>query len=61
MGLYIASASFLLGFGLIWHIWWLATTGLLGVVALLMIRSFDYDTEYRVSAEEIAKIEAARN
>lgn len=60
MGFYIAVTSFFFGFGLVWHMWWLAVLALVTILALLMIRSFDYDTEYVVKAEEIAKIEARR-
>lgn len=60
MGFYIAGASFIFGFSLVWHIWWLASLGLLGVILLAMIRAFDYDTEYVVPSSEVARIEARR-
>jgi cytochrome o ubiquinol oxidase subunit I len=44
-GLYVAGASFVFGFSMIWHIWWFAILGLLGVVLLVIIRSFDDDRE----------------
>ncbi len=58
MGLYVALSAFLFGFGLVWHIWWLAVAGAVGVVLLIIVRSFDYDTEYVITADEVAKIEA---
>lgn len=57
MGIFIAGAAFLIGFGLIWHIWWLAALGLFGVITLLIVRSLDDETEYVVKASEIAKLE----
>jgi len=57
MGLYIAITSGIFGFAVVWHIWWVAVLALVVVLSLLMIRSFDYDTEYVVSAEEIKRIE----
>jgi len=60
IGFYIAGASFVFGFSLVWHIWWLAVIGFASVIALAMIRSFDYDTEYCVPASEVARIEAKR-
>lgn len=60
MGIYVAAGSFLLGFGLIWHIWWLAALGLLGVIIVLIIRSMDTDTERVITAEEVKRLEAAR-
>lgn len=60
MGIFIAGGSLLFGFGLIWHIWWLAIIGILGVIVLLIIRSLDENTEYVVTAAEIAAIESKR-
>ena len=57
MGLYIAITSGIFGFAVVWHIWWVAVLALVVVLSLFMIRSFDYDTEYVVSAEEIKRIE----
>lgn len=60
IGFLMSGAAFLMCFGLIWHIWWLAFVGFLGILALGLVRSFDYHTEYRVSAHEVARIEASR-
>jgi len=38
--------SLAIGFALVWHIWWLAISGLLGVVATLIIRSYNDDIDY---------------
>jgi cytochrome o ubiquinol oxidase subunit 1 len=59
MGIMIAAFAFAVGFGLIWHIWWLALIGALGVIVSLIIRSTDEDTEYVIPAAEIARTEAA--
>lgn len=59
MGVYIGLASFLIGFGLIWHMWWLAVLGFASLVGLIIVRSMDDDTEYKIPASEIAKLEAA--
>ena len=58
-GLFIAGFSFLLGFGGVWHIWWLAILGLAGAIGVTILRSFDNDTDYYVPAAEVARIEAA--
>ncbi|MCK9344873.1 MAG: cytochrome o ubiquinol oxidase subunit I [Candidatus Pacebacteria bacterium] len=60
IGFYIGGVSFVMCFALVWHIWWLAALGLAAIITLAMIRSFDYETEYFVPKEEVAKIEAAR-
>ncbi len=58
MGLYIAGAAFIIGFGLIWHIWWLAAVGLIGMLACIVWRLADEATEYTISAATIAQQEA---
>jgi cytochrome o ubiquinol oxidase subunit 1 len=45
------------GFAVIWHIWWLATAGMLGLIVSAIIRMTDDDTEYVLSARDVAKIE----
>jgi len=57
MGIFIAGFSFIAGFALIWHIWWLAAVGLLGIMASVIIRINDDNTEYTVTVEEIKRIE----
>lgn len=44
-----------LGFGLVWRIWWLAAACSLGILSLILIRAFDCDTDYTISAKEIEK------
>ncbi|WP_027526999.1 cytochrome o ubiquinol oxidase subunit I [Bradyrhizobium sp. Ec3.3] len=49
-------ASFL-GFALIWHIWWLAALSFLGAFVTFVAFAWRDRTEYRVSAEEVARID----
>jgi len=58
MGMYIAGFSFLFGFAVIWHIWWLVPVALLGIMACVIIRVSDDDTSYYLPAAEVANIEA---
>jgi cytochrome o ubiquinol oxidase subunit 1 len=60
VGFYIGFGSLIFGFALIWHIWWLAIVGLVGMVVTFIIRSNDDDIDYYVPAAEVAKIENAR-
>lgn len=41
-GLYIAGAVFLVGFSLVWHIWWLAALMLACTIALIISHSFKH-------------------
>ncbi len=61
MGIYISAFAFLAGFALVWHILWLAVLGLVGVIVCIIIRSFDDDTEYVLTAAEVAKIEKSKS
>ncbi|MEK7621218.1 MAG: cytochrome o ubiquinol oxidase subunit I [Patescibacteria group bacterium] len=57
-GLMIAGFAFAAGFGIVWHIWWLAALALVGAITCFIIRSLDEEPEYTVSASEIAKLDA---
>ncbi|MCC4620196.1 cytochrome o ubiquinol oxidase subunit I [Xanthomonas cassavae CFBP 4642] len=59
-GVYMGAFSVLLGFGLIWHIWWLAILGLVGMIGSFIARTFDNDIDYWVPADEVERIENAR-
>ncbi|HEX7963126.1 MAG TPA: cytochrome o ubiquinol oxidase subunit I [Candidatus Saccharimonadales bacterium] len=54
----VAACALTFGFAMIWHIWWLAILGFVGVVTTLVIRLSDDDTERTISAAEIARTEA---
>lgn len=60
LGVVIGVLSTVLGFALVWHIWWLVITSLLATVAVLVVRSYDQHTEYYVTAEEVERVETER-
>ena len=60
MGMYLAGFVFVIGFAMVWHIYWLAIVGLIGAIACVVIRTFDEDTEYVLTAKEIEKMEIER-
>jgi len=57
LGMAIAGGAFLIGFGLIWHIWWLAIIGGVAVILFVIVRTCDDDSEYTISASEIAALD----
>ena len=57
-GVMIAAAAFLCGFGLVWHIWWLALLGLVAVIAVMILRLTSDDTEHVLSAARVKEMEA---
>lgn len=55
--LIIAALSFLCGFGLIWHIYWLAVLSLFAIITAIIIRISNDNTEYTITAAKVKKIE----
>ncbi|PCI77365.1 cytochrome o ubiquinol oxidase subunit I [Candidatus Aerophobetes bacterium] len=54
---FIGIISFIGGFALVWHMFWLAGVSVLGILVCLIIRLSDRHTEFTVEAKEIEKIE----
>ncbi|WP_111497230.1 MULTISPECIES: cytochrome o ubiquinol oxidase subunit I [Marinobacter] len=53
----MGAISIVLGFALIWHIWWLAGLSAIGIFAAFMARVFNDDIDYYVPADEVKRIE----
>jgi cytochrome o ubiquinol oxidase subunit 1 len=49
--------SVVLGFALVWRIWWLAAAALLAIVIALVARAFTKDISYVIPAAEVERIE----
>ena len=58
-GVLVAFCATLLGFALIWRIWWLAVLGLLGVIAVTLLQAWRTEAEVEVPAAEIEAFERA--
>ncbi len=56
-GLIIAGFATVLGFALIWHIWWLAGATFVVAFGVAIGKSFDEDRDYYVPVEEIERTE----
>jgi cytochrome o ubiquinol oxidase subunit 1 len=59
-GVIIGGLSFLVGFGAVWHLAWLAIAGVLAAIIVLIIHLSHDDTEYEISAEELKKLDTPR-
>lgn len=57
ISIFIGGFSFLIGFGAIWHIWWLFIVGFIGIVMSILIRISSDNTEYVVTATELEQME----
>ncbi|OZI25569.1 cytochrome o ubiquinol oxidase subunit I [Bordetella genomosp. 7] len=58
-GAYIGAFGLAMCFGLIWHIWWMAIVGLVGMIGSFIVRAYDRDIDYYVPAAEVERIESA--
>jgi cytochrome o ubiquinol oxidase subunit 1 len=59
-GVYISVFAFLASFAFVWHITWLAVASLLAIVVCTVVKCFQEDSEYTLTAAEVEKIEAKR-
>jgi cytochrome o ubiquinol oxidase subunit 1 len=58
-GFVCAFFSVLMGFSLIWHIWWLLILGFVGAYATVVVFAWRDETEKEIPAEEAARIDQA--
>lgn len=59
-GIVLSALSLIIGFALVWHIWWLATVGFIGLIGATIAHSFNYDRDYHIPAKDVAEVERAR-
>ena len=59
LGMIVAGFAFLVGFGAVWHMAWLAIIGLVGVIVALLVRFSQDETERVISVQEIKQMERA--
>lgn len=56
-GICIGVAAGVASFGLIWHMWWLAALAMVAVVGFVITRTMNDDSEFTVTAKELAKLD----
>jgi cytochrome o ubiquinol oxidase subunit 1 len=59
-GFITAFFAVVMGFSLIWHIWWLAILGFLAAATVVLIAGWRIEREHEISAAEVAQMERAR-
>ncbi|MCE1649630.1 cytochrome o ubiquinol oxidase subunit I, partial [Enterobacter hormaechei] len=59
-GVVISAFCLILGFALIWHIWWMAIGSFAGIVISCIVKSFDENVDYYVPVAEVEKVENQR-
>jgi len=59
-GVILAGIATLMGFALIWHIWWLVGLSFVALIGAAIAHTFNYKRDFDIPAETVAKTEAAR-
>ena len=59
-GIVMAGLLTVMGFALIWHIWWLAALSFAATLIYGIAHTFNYDRDYYVPADEVREIENQR-
>jgi cytochrome o ubiquinol oxidase subunit 1 len=58
-GFVIAFFAVMAGFALIWHIWWMAGVGTIGIFLTMLAFAFRGEEEVEIPVEQIARFEQA--
>jgi len=58
-GFVCAFFATVMGFALIWHIWWMVIAGFIGAFATFVVFAWRDHDEYEIPAEEVARIDRA--
>lgn len=56
-GVVLAALALGCGFGLVWHIWWLASLSFVALLAVAIGHSFNYHRDYHIPADEVRRVE----
>ncbi|MFD2032649.1 cbb3-type cytochrome c oxidase subunit I [Ancylobacter dichloromethanicus] len=56
----LAGLSFVLGFALIWYIWWLAALAFVALIVTVIAHTFNYNRDFDIPAAEVTRAEEAR-
>ncbi|MEO0427278.1 MAG: cytochrome o ubiquinol oxidase subunit I [Pseudomonadota bacterium] len=59
-GVILSGLMTVMGFALVWHIWWLAAASFVATLAYGIMHTFNYNRDYYVPADEVRDIEASR-
>lgn len=59
-GVVIGGFSLVLGFAMVWHIWWAAAVGVIGIMASFIAYTFEKGKDYYVPVDQVERIENER-
>jgi cytochrome o ubiquinol oxidase subunit 1 len=58
-GVILSVLALVLGFAMVWYMWWLAGVALAGLLVVSILHTFNYDRDYFIAPEEVARTERA--
>lgn len=59
-GIILSALSVVFGVAMIWYIWWLAAVSFAAILITAVVHTFNYDREFYIPAEDVARAEGAR-
>ncbi|MCV2448154.1 cytochrome o ubiquinol oxidase subunit I [Paracoccus sp. DMF] len=59
-GVILAALSTICGLALVWYIWWLAAVSFLGIIAVSIAHTFNYNRDHYIPVSEVQATEDAR-
>ena len=61
MGVILSALAMVLGFAMVWYIWWLAALAFVALVACTIGHTFNYNRDYFIDAADVDRVEGERN
>jgi cytochrome o ubiquinol oxidase subunit 1 len=58
-GVILSALALVLGFAMVWYIWWLAMVSFVALIAVTIGHTFNYNRDYYIPADEVAEAERA--
>jgi cytochrome o ubiquinol oxidase subunit 1 len=58
-GVILSALALVLGFAMVWYMWWLAALALAGLLVVSIVHTFNYNRDYFIAPEEVALTERA--
>ncbi|QWT16614.1 cytochrome o ubiquinol oxidase subunit I [Sphingobium xenophagum] len=59
-GVILSGLALVMGFAMVWYIWWLAALSFAGLFITAVVHTFNYNRDYFIPAEEVAATEGKR-
>jgi cytochrome o ubiquinol oxidase subunit 1 len=59
-GIILSGLALVMGFGMVWYMWWLAALAFAGLMAVSIAHTFNLNRDFFIPAEEVALTEAQR-